>query len=337
VSIRLPDAQAARLPVECACCGETASHSAALGRKDGVMLQVGYCDECAEHQAESSARTLSVGLSSLLLGLVLAAGVPLVAPRLGFFGLLAVTLTGATLPLLALLLGRAAPSAPHVARGPAVLWTAEGKLWCAAPAYAERVAALNDGEPKEASLRERVGSAWLSAGPVLGIGAACLSFYVYHPLLRVINLGSVRAEVALDGQWLASVEPTGNESPVAGALLRVPAGLHTLTATSSLDGAVIDRAEAHFHSGAVHLFAIAGDETCFWLETAGYGRERRAEPSYEPLSPVEHFLVLPGGIDTWFAPNPEADGTSARSSGGLLTALRQAPCAGLPQEVRALR
>ena len=45
--------------------------------------------------------------------------------------------------------------------------------------------------------------------------------------------------------------------------------------------------------------------------------------------------VLPGGIDTWFAPNPGTADPNARSSGGLLTALRQAPCTEAPQEVRS--
>ena len=337
MSIRLPEPAAARLPEECACCAQAASHSSALRRRDGLSLRVGYCEDCAEHQAKSSARVLALGLASVLLGLATAAGVPLVAPRLGLLGLLLLVLASCALPLFGLLLPVGDVIAPHVARGPAVLWGPDDQLWCAAASYAERVAAQNGGDARPARMREPLGSAWLSAGPVLSVGAACLSFFVYHPLLRVINLGSVRAEVALDGQWLASIEPSSNESPVAGALLRVPAGEHTLTATSSVDGAELDRAPADVHSGAVHLFAIAAEETCFWLELVGYGRERRAAPIYEPLRSGAHFWVLPGAIDNWFAPNPETSDSSSQSSGGLLTALRQAPCAEAPQEVRSRR
>jgi hypothetical protein len=207
-------------------------------------------------------------------------------------------------------------------------------LLCAAPAYAEHVAALNGGELSRTTVPERWGSAWLSAGPVLGLGAACLSFFVYHPLLRVLNLGPVPVEVAIDGKRLTSVDPTSNESPAGGALVRVPAGAHTLSVFSSLDGAALGSSAVDFRSGAVHLFAIAAEGTCFWLETTGYGREQRVAPSYQPLPASEHFWVLPGGIDTWFAANPLPSAAQARSSGGLLTALRQAPCGEAPQEVR---
>jgi hypothetical protein len=162
-----------------------------------------------------------------------------------------------------------------------------------------------------------------------------LSFFVYHPLLRVLNLGTVPVQVALDGRPLSAVDPTSNESPLAGALLRVPAGQHTLSVASAVDGRELSREQADFHSGAVHLLAIAASDTCFWLETTGYGREQRVGRSYEPLRPGEHFWVLPGGIDTWFAPNPDSSDPNSRSSGGLLTALRQAPCAEAPREVRS--
>jgi hypothetical protein len=323
------------LPEECACCGELATHRLALGRKDGVSVLVGYCDECAEHQAGASSRVLALALASLILALVGAAGLPLLAPKLGLFALSLGVCALSLLPLLGLLFPPRPVVLPHAARGPAVLWAGADRLWCASPRYAERVAELNAGEQRDEPLRERLGSAWLSAGPVIGIGAACLSFFVYHPLLRIINLGTVRIEVAIDGQRLVAVDPTSNESPAAGALLRVPAGEHSLSVSSTVDGAALGRVQANFHSGAVHLFAFGANDTCFWLETTGYGQEQLAARSYQPLQSAEHFWVLPGGIDTWFAANPLAPDQSSHSSGGLLTALRQAPCAEAPQEVRA--
>ncbi len=296
---------------------------------------MGYCDECAEHQASASSRVLALSLASLLLALSGAAGVPLLAPKLGLLALTFAVGALSLLPLLVLLLPPRGVQPEHAARGPAVYWTAHDRLWCAATRYAERVVALNGGELAPEPLRERLGSAWLSAGPVLGIGAACLSFFVYHPLLRVLNLGTARIEVALDGTRLVAVDPTSNESPAAGGLLRVPAGRHWLSVTSSVDGAALGRVQADFQSGAVHLLAFGADDTCFWLETNGYGQERRATASYAALQSPDHFWVLPGGIDTWFGPNPIAGDAGSHSSGGLLTALRQAPCAEAPQEVRA--
>jgi len=335
VSVALPaPLSTVALPDECACCAGAATHRLSLARPDGASLLVGYCDECAEHQANSSSRVLSLTLASVLLALSGAAGLPLLAPGLGLVPLLLLVCALSALPLLLALLPARPVPAPHSARGPAVFWDSGQGLWCASPSYGERVVALNGGDLTAMPMTERWGSAWLSAGPVLGLGAACLSFFVYHPLLRVLNLGPARVEVAVDGKWLTSVDPTSNESPAGGALLRVPAGAHRLSVVSSVDGSTLEVSLVQFQSGAVHLFAIAADRTCFWLETTGYGREQRATASYQALPSSAHFWALPGGIDTWFASNPEPTGRNAHSSGGLLTALRQAPCAEAPQEVR---
>lgn len=337
-SVTLPASrEPAQLPPECACCAETASHHSALLRADGASLLVGYCDECAEHQASGSSRVLSLTLASVLLALTSAAGLPLLLPQLGLVSLLLGVCALAAFPLLLVFLPARPLRTPHAARGPAVCWGSDRQLLCAATAYAERVASLNGAQWSPAIMTERRGSAWLSAGPVLGLGAACLSFFVYHPLLRILNLGPVPVEVALDGKRLTSVDPTSNESPAGGALLRVPAGPHTLAVFSSLDGTALGSSSVHFETGAVHLFAIGADQTCFWLETTGYGREQRVAPSFQALPSAEHFWVLPSGIDTWFAANPPPSSANAHSSGGLLTALRQAPCAEAPQEVRPIQ
>lgn len=324
------------LPEECACCAEPATHRLAARRADGASLLVGYCDECAEHQANSASRGLALALSSVLLGLVGATGLPLLAPDLGWLGLSLLALPLSLLPLLVLLLPSARARAPHAGRGPAVFWGADNELLCAARGYAERLAELNGGvQLRPARLPERTASIWLCAGPLLSVGAACLSFFVYHPQLRVINLGPVPVAVALDGQRLTVVDATSNESPSAGTIVRAPAGEHVLAITSLIDDAALGHVSVELHSGAVHLFAIGGEGTCFWLETNGYGREQRVQPSYQALTSPDHFWVLPGGIDTWFAPNPLSADPNARSSGGLLTALRQAPCSEAPPEVRS--
>jgi hypothetical protein len=337
-SVRLPQGGATALhllPEECACCSAPPTHRTALRRKDGASLLVGYCDECAEHQAGASSRLLGLLLASVLLALASAAGLPLVLPRLGLVGSVLAVLGLSLLPLAFVFWQTRDAEAPHAARGPAVHWLTADALWCASHRYADRVAELNAGTVRDELWREERGSPWLSAGPVLGVGAACLSFFVYHPLLRILNLGPVRIEVAIDDQRLVAVDPTSNESPAAGALVRVPAGEHWLSVSSSLDGAPLGRVQVDFHGGAVHLFAFAADDTCFWLETTGYGQERLTELSYQPLQSSEHFWVLPGGIDSWFAPNPLATDQGSHSSGGLLTALRQAPCAETPLNARS--
>src|SRR4051812_1957350 len=98
-----PSASGTLLPEECACCGEAATHRLAARGKDGVSLLVGYCDACAEHQANSASRGLALSLSSVLLGLVGAAGLPLLDPGLGWFGLSLRVVLLAALPLAVLL------------------------------------------------------------------------------------------------------------------------------------------------------------------------------------------------------------------------------------------
>ena len=334
VSVAIPQGTPL-LPEECACCGKPATHHLAARRRDGVSLLVGYCDECAEHQASASSRVLALGLSSLLLGLVTASGLPLLAPRAGMLVLVLLACVAALLPVFFLLFPQRQIEAPHVARGRAVVWERGQRLWCAGARYGPRVAELNQARAWPATAREALGSAWLSAGPLVAIGAACLSYFVYHPLLRVINLGSARIEVAVDGARLVSVDATSNESPSAGALVRVPAGQHVLSVSSAVDGSALARVDVDFQSGAVHLFAPGASETCFWLETTGYGQEQLVKPSYQPLVSEDHFWALPGGIDTWFSANPAPSDPHSHSSGGLLTALRQAPCAEAPAEARA--
>jgi hypothetical protein len=333
VSVALPLGMPV-LPQECACCGQPATHRAAARRTDGLSVLIGYCDDCAEHQASASSRVLALSLSSLLLALVVAGGLPLLLPRLGLIGLVAGVCGASILPLFSLLVPEARPSAPHTARGAAAFWGPGERLVCADERYGRRVAELNGVADISEPRRAPSGSPWLSAGPLIGVGAACLAYFVYHPLLRIINLGAARVEIALDGSRLVSVEPTSNESASAGALLRVPAGHHLLSVSSAVDGTALGRLEVDFQSGAVHLYAVAADDSCFWLETTGYGQERRAQLSYQPLVSAQHFWVLPGGIDTWFAQNPAPSERSSQSSGGLLTALRQAPCPEAPVEVR---
>ncbi len=167
VSVRLPHAPGLTLlPEECACCGQAVTHHAALPRKGGTSLLVGYCDDCADHQASASSRVLALSLASVLLALSGAAGVPLLAPKLGLYALMAVVTLLSLVPLLVLLMPTRRMHPEHAARGAAVLWSAEHTLWCARAGYAERVLELNGGELGEELLNAPRGSAWLSAGPV---------------------------------------------------------------------------------------------------------------------------------------------------------------------------
>jgi hypothetical protein len=68
---------------------------------------------------------------------------------------------------------------------------------------------------------------------------------------------------------------------------------------------------------------------CFWLESTAYGRAEVDGARRLALSRKQHFWVLPLVVDSWFSENP-AQSDDQRSTGGVLTALRQAPCALAP-------
>jgi hypothetical protein len=208
---------------------------------------------------------------------------------------------------------------------------AAGKLGivCLRPAFARKVAELNGIRAAPVELREPRLSAWHSAGPLLGLGAALLFHSLHHPALRILDVTDTRLDVLLDGRPLASVDPTSQESPAAGVVVRVPSGRHELR-TRTPEGTLSESSTLDFESGHVHLFAPGSDGLCFWLETIGYGDERRVAPVYQPLGGHERFWVLPDGIDLWFSPALEAESTRLRSSGGFITALRQAPCSRAP-------
>jgi hypothetical protein len=233
------------------------------------------------------------------------------------------------------LVPRGSVEASHGARGSAVLWLAPNRLWCASERYGARVAELNACSAEPESRRDSLVSVWLGVGPLVALVAAHFAYVTYHPELRIVNLGASRIEVALDGARIASVDATSNESPSAGALVRVPAGHHVLSASTATDHVEVARTEVDLQSGATHLFAPGAEGTCFWLETTGYGAERLQKPSYQPLSSADHFWLLPDGIDRWFAANPAPSERESHSSGGLLTALRQAPCSETPAEARS--
>lgn len=174
---------------------------------------------------------------------------------------------------------------------------------------------------------------WVYAGVVLALVAAPVGWTFTHPRVRVLNLTPERLIVSVDGKTLVSIDPTSAESPAAGLSLRFPSGRHTLTAKNP-EGRVVYDAEVTIRPGAEHLWAPAASAICFWLEQNHYGRAR-APAEVRALVGVERFWALPP-VDTWFAPNPPESEVDARSSGGSLWALRQAPCSAAPASVRAL-
>ncbi len=226
------------------------------------------------------------------------------------------------------------PASGHAAWGPAV-WAdlPAGRIVCARREWARDLSsAAGLGAPVPAA-RPAAVAPWAWLGAALAVGATFPIHKAFHPTLRVLNLTGERLWVSLDGRRVALVEATTGESPSAGAVLRVAAGQHDVSAVA-LDGRLLTQDRVVVESGKEHLYAPASVDRCFWVETRAYGREPSVGRRIRVLTGPPAFWAIPEDIDVWFAPAPGVGDPDARSSGGMLTAVRQARCEEAPPVVR---
>lgn len=321
------------VPSICACCCEPASVSRReTRRRDGQTVIVPYCSTCLKHASSPSTHVLSVSLASGLLGTAATVGLPLAWPELPLIGVVLLAVVLGSLPLVFAAVWRRPLVPGHVARNRAVWWTPSGRLFCVAPRFASELAKASSLESAPAVGREPKLSPWMAVGAVVALVASPTLYYIHHPRLRIVNLSEHRVVVLVDDRAVADLAPSSAESPAAGVEVRIPSGRREIRAEAST-GAVVHSASVDVESGAAHLYAPGADGICFWLETTAYGRHGR-DRTLAPLTTEKRFWVLSEGVDTWFAPNPLPEEKDARSSGGTLTALRQAPCVQAPNAVR---
>ena len=326
-SVVVLDPTGALVPEDCACCGAPAAASRVERQLVGEgSLIVPYCRDCHRHAAADSTRDLAIVLASSLLALALATGLPIALAWTRLDVLLTLVLSGAVLPL-GIALRRSPARRPHTTRARAVWWSPLG-LVCTNPNWARRLADLNQVECQPFGKSKRRFTAWMLAGPMLGIALTPFIHWLCHPLVRVVNLTDTVLVISTDEHELAAVGPTSVEHPEAGAELRVPAGRRVIRAKDR-SGHLVAQDTVLVRSGRQHLYAPGDHDQCFWIETTGYGRDGPETAIISELNRHRHFWVLPRGIDTWFDRNPsQAD--DIRASGGRLTALRQGRCRDLP-------
>ncbi len=327
--------EGALVPAGCACCGDVAAESrlerSARGDKSVI---VPYCGTCHRHASAFRTRVLAATLASCLLAVTLAAGLPLLFEWLPGALFITIVLVGALVPPAVAWLWPRGVEAAHTASGRAAWWLRDGRLACTHPRWAAELAVANGTDPERSLLREPAVSPWMLSGAIVALAAAPFFQWLYHPLVRVLDLGPDRVELSVDGRPVAVIDPTSAESPQAGVELHLPSGRRHLDVRDVIDGRVVASADVTIEAGAKHLYAPASDEYCFWLETNGYGRAGAPGPGIRPLQGSTRFWALPLDVDSWFAPNPAPAVADRRSSGGVLTALRQAPCAEAPVEAR---
>jgi hypothetical protein len=322
------EAVGAVTPPLCACCGGSPS-TTRREERGARSLIVPYCGPCLRHVSARTTRNLAATVSSVLLAGALSFALPIARGSFSLSVDVAIVLLSASLPIvIRFALGaRAKPN--HVSAERAVWWSKEGELACKNPRWASELARANEAESRPASLSEPRLDVWLALGPLSALVLGPAAWYLHHPLVRVLDLNETRIELLVDGQRVAEVEPTSAESSAAGIDVRIPAGEHEVSAVGPA-GNTIHTARVRVQSGRRHLYVPGGDRYCFWLEEARYGRAGRQEAAVEPLAGTTRFWVLPRRVDTWFAPNPSPPADQV-SSGGVLLALRQAPCSEAPQ------
>jgi hypothetical protein len=312
------------VPESCACCAAPAAASLVERQLvgDGSLI-VPYCRECHRHAAATSTRTLATTLASSLLALALAAGLPIAFPWMTLGTLFGLALIGSLVPL-GVVSRRSAARAPHTSRGRAVWWKRSGDVVCASSSWGQSLAELNGAGIRPVAEREPRFSAWMLAGPMLGLAAVPFLDWLHHPLVRVVNLTETEIVVSVDGHTVAEVWPTSVEHPEAGAETRIPAGRRVIQ-VHDRGGHLLAQDSVLVRSGRQHLYAPGDHDYCFWIETVGYGQSGPETPRIQRLEGPRHFWVLPTGIDTWFGRTP-GNPEDTRASGGTLTALRQARC-----------
>ncbi len=320
-------------PASCSCCGEPAGVSRRETRSgDRLAVIVPYCSACLKHASSASTHVLSVALASALLGMAATAGLPLAWPELSFVGFVPLAVSFGLLPVGFAALWRRSRASGHAAITRAAWFTRSGRLFLVSSRFASELADANGLDAEPARGREPWLSPWMANGALLAFIAAPSLYYLHHPTLRIVNLTPHRIEVFVDDRGVAELGPSTAESPAAGVEIRVASGRRKIQARAA-SGEVVHLDVADVVSGAAHLYAPGAVGVCFWLETTAYGRHGQHR-SVAPLEPERRFWVLSERVDTWFSPNPPPEELDARSSGGTLTALRQAPCVEAPNPVR---
>jgi len=319
-----PAPQQALRYATCACCGQQLD--AAL-----PSTTPRFCSACWAHVARQKTRRLGVILASILIGCSSSLIVPLLWPAASAAVTVMITLAMAILPLLIDTLWLRKPTPPHTATDCAVFQRAND-AWICTNRKLARYLLRADRNAKTtlhvARLPARHSPWGLCSGLLLGAPLALASHSFYHPPLRVLNLSNRELAISIDGVELFALPRTSSESPLAGAELRLSAGMHELTARDR-SGKQTERT-VRLIAGQQHLYAPLSEHYCFTLETTRYGRQG-VEVSHDPLPKGEDFLLLPTNVDLWLSPAPPSHLTT-RWTGGSLTALRQAPCAaGTPQ------
>lgn len=324
VRIRPEDAV---VPPECACCGAEASRAQpARLWFQGRGLLVPYCTTCHRHAVAAETREAALALSTALVTATAAFGLPLLLDPLGRLAHVGGALFLGAVPWLALTAFPRRAGAGHAAAGRAAVFRPNGVLACRSRAFAERLARASGVTTTLGRGLPEAITPWLVATWMLAAAGALILYERLFPVVHVVNATSSTFTVLVDGRARGMLGPARSEGAFGVAAVRILAGRRTLAARTG-DGRLLDPVQADVRPGGDYLYSPASVGTCFWVETAGYGRTRDATVR-EPLHAVPPFFWrIEPRADVWFSPLPPPS-SDGRFSGGILRAVRRAPCDG---------
>ncbi len=275
-----------------------------------------------EHAARPRLLGLAAVLASVLLGSSAAALLSLVAfLDVLWVGTVAMALALTPLAIASVLSISRRPG--HRAAGRAAFFVADG-LACASRSWAIHLA------PEQGSagmvrrrLREPLHGPYSVAGPILSVFLCWFFHDLFNPLVTVLNFGDEPGVLWVDGHRLGVVAPSTGESPFAGQQFRIPFGRRELEFAAA-GGTALLHALVRVRPGHRHLFAPGSRPGCFAIQRYSFGRVQGPEPGAAPLTSDARFWSIPNDVDLWFAAPPSSK--DSRSTGGLVTVLRQGQC-----------
>ncbi len=320
----------ARLPSSCASCCGLASTTRRESSAERQLL-VPYCSACAERLLRQGTAQAVASVVSVVLAVTLILTLPRLAPSLPLLGYTAVALVAALIPPAIVWAVRPAVRESGATSVGRAAWWSKHKFCCTNQRWVEQISGVI-GAPKPRALRVPVVVPSMFAGAGLVLVGAPLAYDYLHPQVIALNLGAPEFELLADGVVVGRVVATSLESPEAGLRFRLGVGQRELLART-LGGRTLLSEQVELEAGKTYLYAPLSEEYCFWLEHDDYGRRAAPERHYRVLPQDREFWALPREIDSWFSANPLVT-SDKRSTGGSLTALRQARCEESPPEVR---
>ena len=173
---------------------------------------------------------------------------------------------------------------------------------------------------------------YLLGGPLLVLLLFPAINSAFHPEVLLLNLGDEVLEIQIDEFTSYQLMPMAYENAGSGLLVHWPSGTRRVRIRSA-SRADAEEIVLHLKPSQDYVFAPMPHDRCFWMEVDHFGRSGQFQ-DIAHITPKKGLFELSVRPDSWFAPNRLPAWNNHRSSGGVMNALRFAPCAERPRAGR---